>query len=423
VKVAVLGAGGTIGPAIARDLAGSEEVAELQLLDLDAARAVAVADAIGSAKVRAGGIDAGDAPACARAIGDADAVVNSVSYRLNRRVMEACLEAGCHYFDLGGLYWMTAEQLRTFAPPGGEDRFAAAGLVAVLGIGSSPGKTNLMAVHAARELSPSPGRPGREAEYAAGPGTPGREAEAPASPGRPGREAEDLPGVDYVHVAAAGRDLDPPPGFSVPYALRTLVDELTLPPVVIRDGEAVEIEPLSPGGMVDFGEPIGEAETIHTLHSEMLTFPDSFGCRDASFRLSLHPELLERLGELATASEDELARTAAEARPPSPETVSVHVIDAARGGRSVRVRSVTRPVPGLGLGGGVVSTAAPAAAAVRLLARGSLSARGVHPPERCIEPDELFAELRSRGSVFDVAVRSEADPAIPRRGAQEVASR
>jgi lysine 6-dehydrogenase len=383
MKVCVLGAGGTIGPAIARDLAGSEEVAELQLLDLDAARAVAVADAIGSAKVRAGGIDAGDAPACAQAIGDADALVNSVSYRLNLRVMEACLEAGCHYFDLGGLYWMTAEQLRTFAPPGGEDRFAAAGLVAVLGIGSSPGKTNVMAVHAARELGGS---------------------------------------VEALHVSAAGRDLDLPPGFSVPYALRTLVDELTLPPVVIRDGEAVEIEPLSPGGVVDFGEPIGEAETIHTLHSEMLTFPDSFGCRDASFRLSLHPELLERLGELATASEDELARAAAEARPPSPETVSVHVVDAASGGRSVRVRSVTRPVPGLGLGGGVVSTAAPAAAAVRLLARGSLSARGVHPPELCIEPDELFAELRSRGSVFDVAVRSEADPAIPARGAQEVAS-
>ena len=385
MKVCVLGAGGTIGPAIARDLAGSEEVAELLLLDLDAARAATVADAIGSAKVRAGGIDAGDAPACARAIGDADAVVNSASYRLNLRVMEACLEAGCHYFDLGGLYWMTAEQLRTFAPPGGEDRFAAAGLVAVLGIGSSPGKTNLMAVHAARELGPDPG-------------------------------------IDSLHVAAAGRDLDPPPGFTIPYALRTLVDELTLPPVVIRDGEAVEIEPLSPGGVVDFGEPIGEAETIHTLHSEMLTFPDSFGCRDASFRLSLHPELLERLGELATGSEDELARAAAEARPPSPETVSVHVIDAASGGRSLRVRSVTRPVPGLGLGGGVVSTAAPAAAAVRLLARGSLSARGVHPPERCIEPGELFAELRSRGSVFDVAVRSEADPAIPGRGAQEVAS-
>ena len=90
-------------------------------------------------------------------------------------------------------------------------------------------------------------------------------------------------------MSAAGRDLDPPAGFSVPYALQTLIDELTLPPVVIRDGEAVEIEPLAPAGVVDFGDPIGEAETIYTLHSEMLTFADSFGCREGSFRLSLAP--------------------------------------------------------------------------------------------------------------------------------------
>ena len=42
---------------------------------------------------------------------------------------------------------------------------------------------------------------------------------------------------------------------------------------------------MSDGGTVDFGEPIGEAETIYTIHSEMRTFGPSFGCREASFRL------------------------------------------------------------------------------------------------------------------------------------------
>ena len=56
--------------------------------------------------------------------------------------------------------------------------------------------------------------------------------------------------------------------------------------------------------------------------------------------------------------------------------------------------------PHNGVGGTVNSTAAPAAAAVRLLARGSLQARGAHPPERCIEPEEMFAELRTRGCSF-----------------------
>jgi saccharopine dehydrogenase-like NADP-dependent oxidoreductase len=186
----------------------------------------------------------------------------------------------------------------------------------------------------------------------------------------------------------------------VPYALRTLVDELTLPPVVVRDGEPTEVEPLAPGGKVRFPEPIGEAGTIYTLHSEVLTFPDSFGCTESSFRLSLAPELLERLRVLTSASEDELARSAREAVPPSGRTVSVHMVVA----DGATVTAITRPMERWGLGGGVVSTAAPAAAAVRLLARGRIEARGALPPERCVEADDLFPQLRLRNCRFDVEV-------------------
>jgi lysine 6-dehydrogenase len=392
VRACVLGAGGTIGPAIARDLASSGEVDELLLLDIDESRAAAVAEGIGSGKVRAAAADASDAVALAAAIERFDALVNSASYRLNLTVMEACRRAGVHYLDLGGLYHVTAEQFEKFAPAGGEDRFESEGLLAVLGIGSSPGKTNLMAVQAARALADAPGR-----------------------------EAEDAAGLDVVHVSAAGRDMSPPAGLSFPYALQTLIDELTLPPVVIRDGERVEIEPLTPAGVVDFGDPIGESETIYTLHSEMLTFGDSFGCREGSFRLSLHEGLLERLRELTSASPEEIAAAARKAEPPSNDTASVHLIEAAGGGRSVRVRAVTRPVEALGVGGGVASTAAPAAAAVRLLARGDLAARGVHPPERCIDPDEMFAELRLRGCEFDISL-GDATRATPGREAEGVAT-
>jgi saccharopine dehydrogenase-like NADP-dependent oxidoreductase len=209
--------------------------------------------------------------------------------------------------------------------------------------------------------------------------------------------------VEAIHVSAAGRDLDPPEGFSVPYALQTLLDELILHPVVLRDGAPLEIAPLEPGGRVDFGAPIGPAETIHTLHSEIRTFGDSFGCREASFRLSLSPNLLAELRALAGASEAKIARKASEAAPPSSRTVSVHLVEASAEGRSVRVRAVTEPMNRWGLGGGIVSTAAPAAAAVRLLARGRIKARGALPPERCVEPDEMFAELEPRGCRFELS--------------------
>jgi lysine 6-dehydrogenase len=360
VQVAVLGAAGTIAPAIVHDLGQSEEVAGMALLDLDPDKADTVAREHGAGKAKAAGIDARDVDALARALEGADVLLNTASYRINLEAMQACLRVGCHYLDLGGLYWMTGRQLEL----AGE--FERAGRLAVLGIGSSPGKTNLMAAEAVRRLADA------------------------------GSE-----GIESLEVCAAGRDPAAPDDGRLrpPYAIQTLLDELTLEPVVLRDSRPVQIEPLAPGGEVDYGEPIGAVETIFTLHSELATFGESFGCRSASFRLSLAPAVLERLKELAGAPAEEVVRAAREAASPSNQTVSVHLVRAsATGGRAVTARAVTRPH--FGLGGSIVSTATPAAACVRLLARGALSATGAHPPERCIDPGLMFAELEQRGCTF-----------------------
>ena len=359
MRVAVLGAAGTIAPAIVRDLADSDEVESILLLDLRGEVAETVAAEHGGGMASAHEADARSG--LAAEIAGCDALINSASYRINLDAMRACLEAGCHYLDLGGLYHLTGEQMAM------SERFEAAGLLAVLGIGSSPGKTNLMAARAIAELD----------------------------------------SVESIDVSAASRDLDPPPGLSLPYALETLIDELTLAPVVLRDDVPTEVEPLSDGGEVDFGEQIGIAGTIYTLHSELRTFGESFGCRQCSFRLSLSPPLLERLRELAGAGPEEVREAGREAGRQSSQTVSVHIIDAAGGGRSVRMRSVTPPHAEWGMGGGIVSTASPAAAAVRLIARGGVGARGALPPERCLDPAEMFAELETRGCHFQLDVKEE----------------
>jgi saccharopine dehydrogenase-like NADP-dependent oxidoreductase len=133
----------------------------------------------------------------------------------------------------------------------------------------------------------------------------------------------------------------------------------------------------------------------------LATFGESFGCPEASFRLALTPALLGRLKELAHADPAIVAAAARDAVPASPETVSVHLVTAEGGDERVTVRAITRP--SLGLGGAVMSTGAPAAAVVRLMARGAVDATGAHPPERCIEPDAMFAELETRGCSFTVA--------------------
>jgi lysine 6-dehydrogenase len=362
VGVAVLGAAGTIAPAIIRDLAESDEVGAMALLDLDGARAQSAAAEHGGGKATGAAVDARAVDALAQALESVDVLVNTASYRINLDAMAACLKAGCHYLDLGGLYWVTRRQLEL------DQEFQRAGLLALLGIGSSPGKTNVMAVRAVREL-----------------GVTGDE-------------------IESIEVVAGGRDPAAPADGRLrpPYAIQTLVDELTLAPVVLRDGEPVEIEALRAGGPVDFGAPIGVAETIYTLHSELVTFGPSFGARQVSFRLSLAPPLLAKLKELVGASPEQIAVAAREAASPSTETVSVHLINArASTGTAVQVRALSNPH--FGLGGSIVSTAAPIAAAVRLLARGSLSATGAMAPEGCVDPDELFAELETRGCEFSVS--------------------
>ena len=66
-------------------------------------------------------------------------MINSAQYEVNLPVMEGALRAGAHYVDLGGLFHTTRRQLLL------DDRFKAAGLTAVLGLGSCPGIANVHA--------------------------------------------------------------------------------------------------------------------------------------------------------------------------------------------------------------------------------------------------------------------------------------
>ncbi|MFL5956436.1 MAG: saccharopine dehydrogenase family protein [Solirubrobacterales bacterium] len=367
--VAILGAGGTIGPAIVRDLAESDEVDALRALDLDGKRAAAVAV---PPKTTSASVDATDPPSLAAALEGADVLVNAASYRINLAAMDAALAAGCHYVDLGGLYHVTKQQLERDAD------FAAADCLAVLGAGAGPGKTNAMAMLAAREV---------------------------------GLEVEE------VRCASAGLDEDPPAGASFPYALATLLDEVTVPPMVVRHGEAIEVEPLSDGGEIEFPPPIGRRSSIRTLHSEVLTLPESLGARAADFRLSLGPGVLDKLLELRERAPEELA--ALRTVPPSARTWSAqHVLVRGADSEAI-VTSVTPPHDAWGLGGGVVSSGSVGAATARMLLRGALDVRGALPPERCLPPDALFAELERVGTTLSVQNRAVDHP---RSGSADLAA-
>jgi saccharopine dehydrogenase-like NADP-dependent oxidoreductase len=280
-------------------------------------------------------VDAGNADSVAAALADASVCVNCVAYRFNVPVMRGCLAAGVHYVDLGGLYHVTREQLEL------DEDFRRAGLSAILGLGSAPGKTNLLAAAAARRLGEDP---------------------------------------RSLEIWAASRDpaaADHP--FPAPYSVRTLLDEVQLRPIVLRGGDLSDVEPLSGGAERDFPEPVGRARGIYTLHSELATLPGALpSLHDASFRLCLPPGLLEKLLALPEGEEPEPYVQSSDA-------VAVHLVEL-RNSKTVVGMTITR-------GGSARSTAEPAARGAVEIAAGRLAAPGVHAPEAAISDPERYLAL------------------------------
>jgi saccharopine dehydrogenase-like NADP-dependent oxidoreductase len=315
--IAVIGASGTIGRIV---------VDFLQDWGVDVVRR----DARLAGKEH---VDVRDPVSLQLALDGAAVCVNSVDYRMNLEVMRACLDAGAHYVDLGGLFHVTRLQLEL------DQDFREAGLTAILGLGSAPGKSNLLARAAVERLGEEP-----------------RSMEIWAASRDP--EAADHP-------------------FPAPYSVRTLLDELQMKPMVVRDGEIEEVEPLSGEAERDFPEPIGRAKGIYTLHSELATLPAAYpSLREASFRLCLAPGLLDKLLALEDGDEPEPYVQ-------SPQAAAAHVVDVAGDRSRVVGMTWTR-------GGSARSTAEPAARAAVELARGKLVAPGAHAPEAAISDAEGF---------------------------------
>src|SRR5437773_8475247 len=128
------------------DLLASPGVERVGIAGRNAAKAKAFAAAARDDRVSAVPVDARDSAALIRELKRWDCVINSTWYDLNVPIMEAAIEAGIHYCDLGGLYHQTLRQLKL------DSRAKDAGVTCILGIGSTPGTMNVMGAYGATKL-------------------------------------------------------------------------------------------------------------------------------------------------------------------------------------------------------------------------------------------------------------------------------
>ncbi|WP_227378250.1 saccharopine dehydrogenase family protein [Haladaptatus halobius] len=367
MKVVSLGGCGAMGRATSHELAGNSDV-ELVIADadLDAANDLA-ADLPG--EIDTAEVDVTDHDRLVEVLADADVVANALPYAFNVDVMEACLEAEVHYLDLGGLYHKTQEQLEL------DEAFDETGLTAVLGIGASPGLTNIAAAQGASHLDH----------------------------------------VDEVHIrtgAKGGSD-----GFA--YSAKTILDELTMNPIVFKDGEFKELEPLSGRGTYTLPDPVGKVEGFHSIHSELATMPYTFeGVETVDFRVAFSPDLVnicDVLIGLNLTSEEELEFKGTEFSPR--EFLDWHLDRQPKPGAIEEWKSFQVDVTGKengepthyqltvvvesrlddwGLKATAVWTGVPMGIAAELIGRGDALDTGAKPPEQLLDPELFIDELRER---------------------------
>jgi lysine 6-dehydrogenase len=322
-------------------------------------------------RVSAADLDAHDESGTARLLEGHDAVLNCVTYYFNVPVMRAALAARVPYADLGGLYHGSLKQFAL------HDDFERAGVPALLGMGSTPGITNVMA----------------------------------------GMLARGLDRVEEVHVRVGCIDRGASGPLPVPYALDTVLDEFALEPMIFRDGRAEAVPPMSGRETIDFPEPVGRAEALYTLHSEVAMFPRSFpGLRAATFKVAFEPAFMEKmrfLVELGFASRDKLAGSlspretllALAARQPAaggdPRDCDALRVDLAgrRDGHRVerRAEMVALPHPEWRVAAGSLDTGVPLSIAGQLLGSGAIRTPGVLCPETAVPGETFFEMLERRG--------------------------
>src|SRR2546429_6369971 len=112
LDVLILGGYGAMAQSTVPDLLASPGVDRVGIAGRSEAKAKAFAAAQQDPRAVPVPVDARDSPSLVREMKHWDCVINSSWYDLNVAIIEAAIEAGIHYCDLGGLYHHTLRQLK-----------------------------------------------------------------------------------------------------------------------------------------------------------------------------------------------------------------------------------------------------------------------------------------------------------------------
>src|SRR3954447_885621 len=252
MQILVVGTGG-VGAAVAAVAQRREFFERITFADLDPARPQALVDRLGDDRFAAAQVDASDQASVAALAREHDAVLNATDPRFVLPIFEAAFDSRCTYLDMamslsGPETLLGQEQLDQ------HERWAEAGLLALVGIGVEPGLSDVFARYAADHLF---------------------------------SEIDEVAVRDGANLAVEGYE------FAPTFSIWTTIEECLNPPLIWERGRGFyTTEPFSEPELFDFPEGIGPIDCVNVEHEEVALVPRELDCRRVTFKYGLGEEFI-----------------------------------------------------------------------------------------------------------------------------------
>ncbi|MDO6964155.1 saccharopine dehydrogenase family protein [Rhizobium alvei] len=240
----LLGGAGFMGAGVVRDLISDRAIIDIRTIriaDVSRERIEALIAELGDKRLVAVDLQVSDAASLKGAIAGSDIIINCVPTLLGFQmtIFEAAFEARIPYVDLGGLGTYTVKQIAE------HERFKAAGVTAVTGVGADPGMSNVICRAVADELDE----------------------------------------IDRINLYWAAEFVgDENPVLVPPYSISTVLAEYAHPSTQFLEGKHVTCAPMTGVEVVELPEPWGKCEFMYSPHSEQLTVPLADGIREKGIK-------------------------------------------------------------------------------------------------------------------------------------------
>jgi lysine 6-dehydrogenase len=375
MKALVIGAG-MMGSALAYDLAHSDSVEKVILADIDLERTKNVAQAI-DANVEPVKLDINYYDDVVGLMERVDVVCGATSYNHNLLLTKAAIETEKHFCDLGGNMDIVYKQMEL------HDKAKTANVLILPNCGLAPGLAAIIGAGGAKRFEK----------------------------------------VDQIHLRVGGlpKYPRPPLNYMLVFSVEGLINEYLEPAEVIRDGKVKLAEAMADLEEIEFPQPFGKVESFNTsggISTLTRMFEGKVNALDyKTIRYKGHCETFKTLLDLGFASSEPIMvgnslRTAREVfqellkkKLPSTgqdvvlmkvwikgtindqqKTLAYEMIDYYDD--KAKISSMMR------------TTSFPTSIIAQMVVNGTISVRGVLPPEQCVPVEPLIEELKKRNIII-----------------------